>query len=74
MSEILTVTELAALLKVSKRHIHELTKDRTRTGEMRRHPLPVLRIGTVSGSAKLTSKLGCRGLRRVRPREARSGS
>ena len=42
MSEILTVTELAALLKVSKRHIHELTKDRTRTGEMRRHPLPAV--------------------------------
>jgi excisionase family DNA binding protein len=46
MSEILNVTELAAFLKVSKRHIHELTKDRTRSGEVRRHPLPVLRIGT----------------------------
>jgi excisionase family DNA binding protein len=46
MSEILTVTELAAHLKVSKRHIHDLTKDRTRSGEARRHHLPVLRIGT----------------------------
>ncbi|MGB0015894.1 MAG: helix-turn-helix domain-containing protein [Candidatus Sulfotelmatobacter sp.] len=44
--EILTVAELAAILKVSKSQIYELTKARTRKGEVRGNPIPVLRIGT----------------------------
>jgi len=42
--EILTVTELAAMLKMSMGQIYEMTRARTRDGEMRDHPLPVLRI------------------------------
>ena len=42
--EILTVAELAALL--SKAHIYEMTKMRTRTGDLRAHPLPVLKINS----------------------------
>jgi excisionase family DNA binding protein len=44
MTEILTVAELATLLKMSKTQVYEMTKTRTRTGSMREHPLPVLRI------------------------------
>lgn len=42
--EILTVAELAALLKMSKGQVYEMTKARTRTGAMKDHPLPVLKI------------------------------
>ena len=42
--EILTVAELAALLKMSKGQVYEMTKARTRTGAMKDHPLPVLQI------------------------------
>ena len=42
--EILTVDELAAMLKMSKGQIYEMTKERTRTGSMKDHPLPVLKI------------------------------
>ena len=38
--EILTVDELAAMLKMSKGQIYEMTKERTRTGSMKDHPLP----------------------------------
>lgn len=44
--EILTVAELAAWLKISKRHVYELAKARTRSGDVREHPLPVLRINS----------------------------
>lgn len=44
--EILTVTEVAALLKISKSQVYELANQKTRTGEARKHPIPVLRIGT----------------------------
>jgi predicted DNA-binding transcriptional regulator AlpA len=44
MSDILTATELAAMLKMSKGQIYEMTKERTRTGSMKAHPLPVLKI------------------------------
>ena len=44
MGEILTVDEIAALLKMSKGQIYEMTKERTRTGSMKDHPLPVLKI------------------------------
>ena len=44
MTEILTVAELAAMLKMSNRQIYEMTTTRTRTGSMRENPLPVVRI------------------------------
>ena len=44
--EILTVAEVAAFLRVSKHQVYELAKARTRSGDLREHPLPVLRIGT----------------------------
>jgi predicted DNA-binding transcriptional regulator AlpA len=43
--EILTVVELVAWLKVSKRHIYELMRERTRSGDLREHPLPFLKLG-----------------------------
>jgi excisionase family DNA binding protein len=42
--EILTVHELATLLKMSKRQVYEMTSKRTRTGAMKKNPLPVTRI------------------------------
>jgi excisionase family DNA binding protein len=44
MTEILTVEELATMLKMSKTQIYEMTRTRTRNGNMREHPLPVLKI------------------------------
>jgi len=44
--EILTVGEVATMLRLSKSQIYELTKPRTRSGDVREHPLPVLRMGT----------------------------
>jgi excisionase family DNA binding protein len=44
--EILTVAELAAMLKMSKSQIYEMTKARKRDGKMRENPLPVLRINS----------------------------
>jgi excisionase family DNA binding protein len=43
-AEILTVDELAAMLKMNKRQIYSMTDKHTRTGSMRQNPLPVLRI------------------------------
>jgi predicted DNA-binding transcriptional regulator AlpA len=43
--EILTAAEVAAWLKVSKCQVYELVKDRTRSGDVREHPLPALHIG-----------------------------
>ena len=42
--DILTVDELATLLKMSKRQIYTMCETRTRTGVMKDHPLPVLKI------------------------------
>jgi excisionase family DNA binding protein len=42
--EILTVDELAAWLKMSKRAVYELTSERGRA--RMKHPLPVLRINS----------------------------
>ena len=43
--EILTVEELAALLKMSRKQIYTMCEARTRTtGAMREHPLPALKI------------------------------
>jgi predicted DNA-binding transcriptional regulator AlpA len=46
MTEILTVDELAEMLKMSRSQIYELAKERTRSGDLRENPIPVLRIGT----------------------------
>ena len=46
MSEILTVAEVAAWLRISKGQVYDLAKPRTRTGELRKYPIPVLRIGS----------------------------
>ena len=43
--EILTADEVAALLQISKRQVYELAKPRTQSGDVRKHPLPALRIG-----------------------------
>jgi predicted DNA-binding transcriptional regulator AlpA len=43
--EILTADEVAVLLKVSKRHVYELARQRTRSGDVRDHPLPCVRLG-----------------------------
>jgi len=42
--EILTIDELGALLKMSKRQIYTMCETRTRNGAMKNHPLPVLKI------------------------------
>src|SRR3974377_1970761 len=42
--EILTVDELADLLKMSKRQVYTRGQTRTRSGSMKDHPLPVLKI------------------------------
>jgi predicted DNA-binding transcriptional regulator AlpA len=44
VTEILTVADLAAMLKMSKGQVYEMTSTRTRSGNMREHPLPVLKI------------------------------
>ena len=44
MTEILTVDELAALLKMSKTQVYEMTRARTRSGAMRDNPIPVVKI------------------------------
>jgi excisionase family DNA binding protein len=44
--EILTVSEVAAWLRLSKSQIYEMTNPRTRSGDLREDPIPVLRMGT----------------------------
>lgn len=44
MGEILTIDELAALLKMTRRQIYTMCERRTRNGAMKDHPLPVLKI------------------------------
>jgi predicted DNA-binding transcriptional regulator AlpA len=43
--EILRVDEVAVWLKISKDHVYELTKQRTRSGDVRENPLPCVRLG-----------------------------
>ena len=43
--ETLTADEVAAWLKISKRHVYELVKKRTRSGDLRKNPLPCVRFG-----------------------------
>ena len=42
MGEILTVSELASLLKMSRRQIYSMTETRTRAKQ--EHPLPTMRV------------------------------
>ena len=42
--ELLTVGELAALLKMSTTQVYEMTRERTRSGAMRDNPIPVMKI------------------------------
>jgi predicted DNA-binding transcriptional regulator AlpA len=44
--EILTVGEVAAMLRISKSKVYELTNERTRSGDVREAPLPCVRIGS----------------------------
>jgi predicted DNA-binding transcriptional regulator AlpA len=44
--EILTVGEVATMLRLSKSQVYELTHPRTRSGDVREHPLPSVRMGT----------------------------
>lgn len=44
MNEILTVTDVAEFLKLSKTQVYELTRERARIRQS--VPLPVIRIGT----------------------------
>jgi len=46
VTEIFTVADLAAMLKMSKSQVYEMTRARTRSGSMRENPLPVLRINS----------------------------
>jgi predicted DNA-binding transcriptional regulator AlpA len=43
--EILTADEVAAWLKISKRHVYELVKQRTKSGDVRKDPLRCIRLG-----------------------------
>ena len=45
LMEILTVKEVAALLRVSRWHVYELVKQRTKSGDVRENPLPCVRLG-----------------------------
>jgi predicted DNA-binding transcriptional regulator AlpA len=42
MSELLTIDDLAPILKLSKRSLYELTRARVRAKQ--KHPLPMIRI------------------------------
>ncbi len=44
MTEILTVAELATMLKMRKRQVYEMTNTRTRAGAMRDNPIPFVKI------------------------------
>lgn len=43
--EILTVKEVASLLRVSIWHVYELTQPRHKSGDIRENPLPCIRLG-----------------------------
>ena len=46
MTELLTPDEVAALLKVKRSKVYELSNERTRSGDLRTNPLPSLRLGS----------------------------
>lgn len=43
--DILTVAEVAKLLRVSIWHVYELAQPRLKSGDIREHPLPCIRFG-----------------------------
>jgi predicted DNA-binding transcriptional regulator AlpA len=43
--QILTADEVASLLRISKDHVYELAKPRMKSGDVREHPLPCLKLG-----------------------------
>jgi len=43
--EILTVKEVASMLRVSIWHVYELAQPRTKSGDVRENPLPCVRLG-----------------------------
>jgi predicted DNA-binding transcriptional regulator AlpA len=43
--DILTVAEVAKLLRVSIWHVYELTQPRLKSGDIRENPLPCVRLG-----------------------------
>ena len=45
MSDILTASEVASLLRVSKSMVYELINPRTKAGDLRTNPLPHFRLG-----------------------------
>lgn len=45
MEPLLTVKEVVTMLSISKRHVYELMNERTRSGDVRQHPLPYLKLG-----------------------------
>jgi predicted DNA-binding transcriptional regulator AlpA len=47
MEQLMTVNEVAGLLKVSRHSVYELAKERTRSGDVREKPLPCVRIGSL---------------------------
>ena len=47
--EIMTVNEVAAWLRVSNWHVYELCKQRTKTADLREHPIPCIRLLLKSG-------------------------
>jgi len=68
--DILTVDELAALLKMSKKQIYTMTETRTRNGTMKNHPLPVLRINGNLRFHKAAIQEWLAGLAEGRPSES----
>jgi excisionase family DNA binding protein len=44
--EILKVDDIASWLRLSKSQVYELTNPRTRNGDLREDPIPVVRMGS----------------------------
>ena len=44
MGEVLTVKELADMLKMNPRQIYTMTEQRTRAGSMKKNPLPSIKL------------------------------
>ena len=43
--DILKASEVANMLRVSKWQVYELTKPHTKSGDIREHPLPCVKMG-----------------------------
>lgn len=46
MTNLLTADEVASMLRVSKWQVYELSKERTRSGDVREDPIPTVKIGS----------------------------